>query len=303
MSLLRRLNRPELVFQPTAALKRLRHGRSLLGPAEVMLPWAQRITVTPDEIGRVIALTGVFDVCITEVIHRLLDPGDLAVDVGANMGYLTSLMATRVGPAGTVIAFEPHPRVFEVLERNVVRWQNDRTIGTIEARNLALSNTAGVGRLAVQPNFERHMGLASLRAAAESGGPNDVEVRLATLDELLGDREIALLKIDVEGHEHAVLQGAEALVAEGRVRDVVFEEHGVHPTPAMSFLESRGMTLLTLDHSLLGPRVHPVREGPAPPVWPGPNYLATRAPERAFARLRRAGWRSLARRRSRRGGS
>lgn len=293
MSLLGRLNRPEYLFQPTAAARRLRHGRRLLGPAEVVLPWAQRIIVTPDEIGRVIAITGVFDVCITEVIYRLLEPGDLTVDVGANMGYLTSLMATRVGAAGTVIAFEPHPRVFEALQRNVRRWQQDSSVGRIEAHRLALSNNAGIGRLAVQPDFERHMGLASLRAQTDSSGPNDVQVRLATLDELLGDRAVALLKIDVEGHEHAVLAGGRDLLAEKRVKNVVFEEHGIYPTPAMTLLERQGMTVFTLDHSLLGLRVHPVREGPAPPVWPGPNYLATRDPQWTLPRLKKRGWRSL----------
>lgn len=293
VSLLGRLNRPEYVFQPTAAAKRLRHGRRLLESSEVTLPWGQPMTVTPDQIGRSIALTRVFDLCVTEVIYRLLEPGGVAVDVGANIGYVTNLMATRVGPDGKVIAFEPQPTVYAALERNVTRWKRDPRLGAVELHSLAVSNRAGIGRLEMQPDFERHMGLATLGGPAQRDDLDEVEVSLVTLDEQLGDQAVDLIKIDVEGHEHAVLEGARGLLHDYRVRYVVFEEHGIYPTPAMTFLEQLGMTLLTLDHSLLGPRVHPVREGPAPPGWPGPNYLATREPERSLALLNKKRWRCL----------
>src|SRR4051794_41171190 len=102
MSLISRLNRPEYLFRPRFAVKRLRHGgRGSWDPnstTEAELPWAQQITVFRDEIGRTIIASGIFDLCVTETIFRLLDRGDRAVDVGANVGYLTSLMAQRAGP-------------------------------------------------------------------------------------------------------------------------------------------------------------------------------------------------------------
>jgi FkbM family methyltransferase len=292
-----RINRPEYVFRPSAALKRLRFGteKSHHGGeiADVDLPWSQTITVLPDGIGRNLAVSGVFDLCVTESIHRLLDPGDMAVDVGANVGYLTNLMATRVGPTGSVLAFEPHPVVFEVLERNVSRWNADERIGSPEARRLALSSEDGAGRLSGEGDFETHMGLASVRDDSEGPRPGDFEVELARLDRLLDGRSPQLIKIDVEGHEIAVLEGAQALLGERRVRDVVFEEHGIYPTASMTLLERHGMTVFTLDHTLLGLRVRPVREGPAPAGWPGPNYLATFEPNRALTRLGGRGWSSL----------
>jgi FkbM family methyltransferase len=300
LSLLARINRPEYVFSPGAAIKRLRLGSQQLSDSsadrEVALRWGQTITVFPDWIGRALVISGIFDLCLTESIHRLLDPVGIAADVGANVGYVTNLMATRVGPGGTVMAFEPHPAVFELLQRNAARWNADPSVSEVEVHRYAISDRSGRGRLSGVGEGDTHMGLASLREAADAGDPGDFEVELAKLDDVVGDRRLQLVKIDVEGHEHAVLEGAETLIAERRVRDVVFEDHGIYPTPAMTLLEKHGMTVFTLKHSLLGPRARPVREGPAPSGWPGPNYLATFDPTRASARLAARGWRSLARR-------
>lgn len=249
----------------------------------------------PDVLGRQLSACGVFDPSGTETIHRLLDSGGLAVDVGANVGYVTNLMAVRTGSGGSVVAFEPEPAVFELLEGNVARWNTDSRTAAVEARQLALSSRSGTGQLESGGSPGDHMGLSSLREAesGEDGNTFEFEVELARLDDLFPSGEIQVLKIDVEGHELAVLEGAERLLEERRVRDVIFEEHAIYPAPSMTFLEERGMALFTIKHTPLGLRVRPIVEGPAPGGWPGPNYLATRDPERALARLRPRGWQSL----------
>jgi FkbM family methyltransferase len=262
----------------------------------IPLPWGHTITVFPDVLGKNILATGIFDISETETIQRLLDPGGVAVDVGANVGYFTSLMASRLGAQGTVIALEPHPAVFALLEQNIATWSGDSCIGTLEVHRVAASNEVGLGRLAAHTNLY-HMGIASLRQPSDCGSTNDYQVDTVLLDEVLDDRDAQLLKIDVEGHEHAALIGAERLLTERRVRDIVFEDWETYPTPTMKLLEHYGFSLFTLDHSLFGLRVHPVEEGPAPLRWPGRNYLATLNPARALARLRRRGWISLRTRR------
>jgi len=297
MSLLRRLNRPEYLFRPRSVVKRLRqggrHSWDSNSTIRVSLPWSQQITVFGDEIGHTIIASGIFDLCVTETIFRLLDGGDRAVDVGANVGYLTNLMAQRVGPSGTVTAFEPHPTVFLVLERNVRRWDRDRGIAGVDARRIALSSARGTGRLRSHGPEESQLGLSYLAAARDVDDASGFTVELAKLDDLFRDDEVQLIKIDVEGHEHSVLRGGESMLGGGRVRDIVFEEHAIYPAPSMTFLEQHGMTLFTLRQSVLGLDVHPVEEGPAPPVWPGPNYLATLDPERALTRLSPRGWQCL----------
>jgi FkbM family methyltransferase len=258
----------------------------------VALPWNQTIEVFPDGLGRNVIATGVFDPIVTETIYRLLDRGGVAIDVGANVGYFTNLMAARLGPAGSVLAFEPQPEVFRLLQRNVAQWDADAALAAIAAHPVAISDEPGTGRLAANTT-PRHMGLAGLRDPAEAGTPEDLPVDRAPLDALLQGAQVQLIKIDVEGHEHAVLEGAEGLLNERRIRDIVFEDHEAYPTPAMCLLEHQGMTVFTLDRSIAGLRIHPVQQGPAPSVWPGRNYLATLAAERALERLAPKGWNSF----------
>jgi FkbM family methyltransferase len=191
-----------------------------------------------------------------------------------------------------VIAFEPHPVVFDVLSHHAARWNADHRLASVDARCLAASDQGGEGWLTANTGPQQ-MGIAALRQAEQTSVRGDYEVEKATLDSLLEGHRLQLLKIDVEGHEYAVLRGAEALLSERRIRDVVFEDFETYPTPAMTLLEEHGMTVFTLDRSLFGLRVYPVSQGPAPRVWPGRNYLATLAPARALARLERRGWRSL----------
>ncbi len=99
-----------------------------------------------DAIGYSILVGRVFDPCVTETIHRLIEPGDVIIDVGANVGYLTSLAAVRAGRAGRVIAVEPHPTVFELLRANVESWRGKPGLAPVELHQLALSDHAGRGR-------------------------------------------------------------------------------------------------------------------------------------------------------------
>ncbi len=119
------------------------------------------------------------------------------------------------------------------------------------------------------------------------------QVDVAKLDDLLGDRRVGIVKVDVEGHELAVLHGAERAIADRRIRDIIFEDHGEPPTPAMQFLENHGYEIFSLDHSLLGLSVRSGRERAAQLSGDDPSYLATADPDRAVERLRRRGWGAL----------
>jgi FkbM family methyltransferase len=289
-----RLNdKPQYVFHPLRALRRARYG----GPstagrrATAQLPWGLPLEVNADEaIGFTILTTGVFDPCVSETIHRLIDPGDLVVDVGANVGYLTSLAARRAGPGGTVLAFEPHPHVFELLQANVARW-GAGDVAAVDARQTALSDRDGTAELNAGPSFHANMGLARLNGT-DTATAEDVlvPVTLEQLDDVIGDRSIGLLKIDVEGHEPEVLRGGRRLLESGRVRDLIFEDHDPYPDASTELVESAGYRLFSLSNDLFGVQLGAPAERGEVSEWPGPSYLATRDPERAIARLRPRGW-------------
>jgi FkbM family methyltransferase len=265
------------------------------GKARVaQLSWGLPLEVyTSDAIGFAIVAGGIFDPCVTETLHRLIDPGDVVADVGANLGYMTSLAAARVGREGTVLAFEPHPRAYELLEKNAARWRDVRTAGAVELHRVALSDAAGEGMLVSGGSDEFDMAVASL--SDEVGSPTHAEsdtitVPLARLDEFAGVERIGVMKVDVEGHEADVLRGAGGLLESGAIRDIVFEDHDDYPSEATRVVEDAGYELISLDNDLWGLRlVAPENRGELP-AWPGPSYLATREPDRARERLSRRGW-------------
>jgi FkbM family methyltransferase len=280
-------------MRPGQLVRRLALARKPLPDAFVTteLPWGAEMDVLPREaVGSSIWRTGVFELPVSETIARLLDPGELAVDVGANVGYMSGLMARRVGTDGEVIAFEPHPGLCNVLTSNATRWGAQGSLGEVTVKELALSNRAGQRSLTIPEGFRGNMGTATLERGAVGSAQKSIHVRATTLDQELGERSVALLKLDVEAHELAVLQGARRLLARGAIRDLIFEENERLPTPVSELLESAGFTLFGLEQRLLGPRLVAATSERARPLWDAPTYLATRSPARAVERMRSRGW-------------
>jgi FkbM family methyltransferase len=284
MSIRQRIFKPGYIYRPEQLVQRL----LLRGDPEpvVRLPWHYRIKVhAAESIGGGIARTGHHELAVTEAAFRLLGPGDVAVDVGANVGYFTSLMAYRVGASGKVLAFEPHPVVRGLLEENVARWRSPQV--NVDAR--AISATSGSMYLNVPEGFSANMGTATL----ESAGPSGVRVDVTSLDEALGSRKVDLVKLDVEGHELAALDGARTTLAESRISHVLFEDHQPLPSPVSLRLSEAGFSIFALKETLRGIELVSPSDPAGKSRWDAPTYLATREPEDVMRRLRPNGWRSL----------
>jgi FkbM family methyltransferase len=255
--------------------------------ASIGLPWGGSLDCWPgDAIGSALIRTGVYDLTVSEVLARLAAPGELAIDAGANVGYMTALLAWRAGALGPVLAVEPHPDVVRVLRLNAARWS--RAWAPVDVREAALSDRAGSAPLTIDEQFESNRGTASL-ASAGATRRRIAEVTLERLDEVIGERQVGVLKLDVEGHEAQALEGAGAIIAGRRIRDIIFEEHRPYPTPATELLEAAGYTLHTLDRSFFGPR-------PRPPSWrsdrglDATSLVATIDPERLRRLLKPRAW-------------
>ena len=133
---------------------------------------------------------------LVPVLEAFLAPGNLFVDVGANIGIYATWGAKLVGPAGAVLALEPVPRTRSWLEE--ISAQNRLT--QVEIVPTSAGEEDGTGWMTTTDGAS---GLASLAPASETALP----VSVTTLDSLIGCRIPALIKIDVEGHELAVPQG------------------------------------------------------------------------------------------------
>ncbi len=144
-----------------------------------------RLWVYPDESGEEQAF-----------LESYLRPSDVYVDIGANIGELVINASKIVGAAGKVIAAEAHPKIYAFLQRNL-RLNNAINVA---AYNVALGNLEGSLHFSNKRSDEQNCVLTDGQG---------ISVPVTTLDSLVPKSpRINLLKIDVEGYEPFVLQGA-----------------------------------------------------------------------------------------------
>jgi FkbM family methyltransferase len=262
------------VHRPDQIVRRLTVGSQ---PTIVPLPWGDRLEVDPREsVGSGIARTGVHELAVTEAIWRLAGADDLALDVGANIGYFTMLLAAR---CRDVWAFEPYPGVGERLARNVAGRPN------VTVYDVAVSDREGTANLGLPADFDTNAGTAALTTG------DGLEVRTVTIDETLDGEAAGIMKIDIEGHELPALRGAQEALRERRIRDLIFEDHDPWPTPVTELLEKYGYKLYGLREQFRTTDLCSPAE--ARTAWAAPTFLATVAPARAEALMRPTGWQSL----------
>jgi FkbM family methyltransferase len=302
MTLIDYLNRPEYIFRPFQLYHRLLH-RNTSQPSSfqhILLPWNVSIKVCPsptEVVGRSLCAMGIYDLVVTETLWRLIAPGETVIDVGANIGYMTTIMANKVGLNGKVWCFEPNPEVYEELSENLINWQETLGWNQIQAQKIALSNQSGVGVLSIPLRNREEAALSSPQDIMTIQNQKDIyktyTVSLARLDEVLKtDESIGLIKIDVEGHELAVLQGATRLISRQCIRDILFEDHSGYPSPVSQFLEEHGYTIFRLWKGFWQPQL----ESPSKKLihpWEPPSYLATKDVTRTKQRFNKRGWSSL----------
>jgi FkbM family methyltransferase len=164
-------------------------------------------------IGRALETYGEFAEDENELLQSLVGPGQVFIDVGANIGTVTIPLARRVGPTGMVWAIEPQRQVFTLLCANIAL--NDLT--QVKPLFAALGGKAGTAHIAgPDQGLQANLGAVRLNTpdAAE-------EVSVLTLD-AFRIASCALIKIDVEGMELQVLSGAIETIE--RFRPVVYFE-------------------------------------------------------------------------------
>lgn len=152
------------------------------------------------------AVFGQRDLNIVRFWNRVLPPGSVLFDVGANIGLYTVPAGRKVGDAGRVVGFEAHPWIYGFLSGNVAR--NCGANVTVE--NLAVGDSSGETSIAFNA---RNIGETRVALDDEAG----VRVRIVTLDDYCRQHAITrvdYVKIDVEGYEANVLRGARQLMAD-----------------------------------------------------------------------------------------
>jgi FkbM family methyltransferase len=154
-------------------------------------------------ISRELALHGFHEKSSTEQIKKMLKSGMKIVEVGANIGYYTLIEAKLIGKDGFIYAFEPSPRNFEFLKRNIIlnKYKN------IEIYQKAIGSENGTSKFFVA----NRSNLSSLIKREDWAGlyndNNGIDVEVIKLDEFLKDKKVDLIRMDIEGYELEVLKG------------------------------------------------------------------------------------------------
>jgi len=142
-------------------------------------------------------------------VGRLVSPGDSVVDIGASIGVYTRYLSEKVGPHGTVYSFEPNPSTFDFLSNNV---------GILKLSNVklfmwAVSDEEGSAELKIP----RYSWGSECHYDARVDGPRrpewrGVTVKKGTLDSVLENHTVSVIKCDANYHELACLRGARRLI-------------------------------------------------------------------------------------------
>jgi len=206
----------------TAWLVTRRNGDRIVLPPRWMMCWQM-------------AFTGVWDDSTIAHVQRYVRPGSVALDIGAAIGLWTVPLARAARTVGaTVVAIEPLPANARWLHTNLAL---NGVLDEVVVHKVALGSSTGMARL---ESAEMAGGSAAL--AVVDGPPlaaDGVDVLVRRLDDLALPGPVSFMKLDVEGHECQVLDGASAVIETDR--PVILGEF----SPA--FLELRGETM---GHSL-----------------------------------------------------
>lgn len=150
-------------------------------------------------------------------VRRLVKPGDVVVDAGANIGYVTALLARWVGPTGRVHSFEPVPVTADLLRRAIAR----AGFKHVQIHACGVSSETGVATMHIPQYADGGENLYESRVVSASETADEagtIRIPLCRMDEALAADipRITFIKIDVEGHEESALKGAAAILEQAR---------------------------------------------------------------------------------------
>jgi FkbM family methyltransferase len=222
---------------------------------------------TADLIQRYLYVFGEWEPDITAWVRGHLRAGDVVVDIGANIGYVSLLAASLVGPTGAVIAFEPVPSIADLLEANA-----RRNGLTIDVRRQVVSDTPG--SVEIFKSAGTNIGRSGTAGGVGTVSEGVVPAVTATdaIDPELWPR-IRLIKIDTEGDEQRALRGlgpvldalapGAAVLVEISPDDLA--QRGGSAAEVLDSLRDKGFDAFSIRNSYAAADyARPVRETPVP---------------------------------------
>ncbi len=185
---------------------------------------------------------GKFEVGRHEAIQKFLERGDIFIDIGACKGDYTLLASSIVGEKGRVLSFEPEPTNRKWLLKSV----NLNGYTNITIYETALSNSNGKAQF----YLGKKSGWHSLIPDLSTHGKGVIPITVRTLDDVIEEfginGSVNMIKVDVEGSEMQVLEGASRTLDQHSLRTVLVDMHpmfGVNPYEVCKYLEGKGFVI------------------------------------------------------------
>jgi FkbM family methyltransferase len=194
-----------------------------------------------------LSINGIYEPLTTDLVRAEIKPGDVVLDIGANIGYYTLIFAKCVGPTGHVFAYEPEPGNFSLLRENV---------STNGYRNVTLCQTAVSDRAGHNRLYLDEANAGDCRLYDSGDGRRAVGVETVRLDDCLAafPGKIGFVKMDIQGAEPAALRGMQSLLHAHRPLGLVVEFwpygirlFGSNPGDLLRMLTRNGFALWNLD--------------------------------------------------------
>ncbi|ALB40569.1 MULTISPECIES: FkbM family methyltransferase [unclassified Anabaena] len=172
-----------------------------------------------------------------EFISSFLKEGDIYIDIGANIGVTLIPAAKCIGETGKAIAFEPHPKTYSYLRKNIEL----NNLSKVQIHNCAVGNSEGYIYFTNKYTDEKNQ--------VSNTSENSIKVPIVSLDNYLNEiSNISLLKLDVEGYEKYVLEAAQETLE--KVNCIYFEvcpknyeSFGYQPSDVLTLVEKSGFRL------------------------------------------------------------
>lgn len=167
----------------------------------------------------------------TVFLRNHIQKGQTVWDVGANIGYFSLEFARSVGPKGKVLSFEPHPEIFQLLQRNIIR----NNYKNVRLHNQACGSSSGETKLYFSTENE-----GNHKIIENSNSNNFALTEVVTLSTFLNEYSPSIIKMDIEGAELLALQGLGQENLKKLAIDFVIEYHPYE----MSFFNIEGKQVL-----------------------------------------------------------
>jgi len=214
--------------------------------------WAGKMFLHPNDAFR-LSIYGIHSKLDFEIFKEHVQEGDITIDIGANIGYFTLMLAKLVGPTGKVFAFEPDPRNISLLRKNIEinNYQNiiviPKAVSNINQKCTLFTSQSSFGQNRIyEPKKTRNQEFIP------------IESETIKLDDFFKNKDemgnITFVKIDVEGAEKFVLEGMKNVLRSSRDVKIFSEidlarldDAGSSYIEVVEFLNKNGFTMFLVD--------------------------------------------------------